>query len=116
MNISQSFRLAIKSVAASKMRALLTMLGIIIGVAAVIIIVSRATGMQQYMNAQFEQHRVQSRAGGQVYGRRNGLRPHGGARRYVRPGGKISPGTSDSGVTPYVSVQATTVRKRRRRI
>ena len=54
MNISQSFRLAIKSLATSKMRALLTMLGIIIGVAAVIIITSLGNGMQNYMNAQFE--------------------------------------------------------------
>ena len=55
MNVSQSFRLAIKSLLTSKVRALLTMLGIIIGVAAVIVIVSLGTGMQQYMNAQFEQ-------------------------------------------------------------
>ena len=40
MSFSQSFRLALKSLATSKMRALLTMLGIIIGVAAVIIIIS----------------------------------------------------------------------------
>ena len=39
----------------SKVRALLTMLGIIIGVAAVIVIVSLGNGMQQYMNSQFEQ-------------------------------------------------------------
>ena len=46
MNFTQSFRLAIKSLMASKMRALLTMLGIIIGVAAVIIITSLGNGMQ----------------------------------------------------------------------
>ena len=34
MNVSQSFRLALKSLMVSKVRALLTMLGIIIGVAA----------------------------------------------------------------------------------
>lgn len=55
MNVSQSFRLALKSLMVSKVRALLTMLGIIIGVAAVIVIVSLGNGMQQYMNAQFEQ-------------------------------------------------------------
>ena len=54
MNISQSFRLAVKSLATSKMQALLTMLGIIIGVAAVIIITSLGNGMQNYMNDQFE--------------------------------------------------------------
>ena len=55
MNFSQSFRLAVKSLLASKMRALLTMLGIIIGVAAVIIITSLGNGMQNYMNRQFDQ-------------------------------------------------------------
>ena len=55
MNFTQSFRLAIKSLLTSKMRALLTMLGIIIGVAAVIIITSLGNGMQNYMNAQFDQ-------------------------------------------------------------
>ena len=55
MKIGQSFRLAIKSLMTSKVRALLTMLGIIIGVAAVIVIVSLGNGMQQYMNNQFEQ-------------------------------------------------------------
>ena len=55
MNFTQSFRLAVKSLLTSKMRALLTMLGIIIGVAAVIIITSLGNGMQNYMNAQFEQ-------------------------------------------------------------
>ena len=55
MNFTQSFRLAIKSLLTSKMRALLTMLGIIIGVAAVIIITSLGNGMQNYMNTQFDQ-------------------------------------------------------------
>ena len=54
MNFSQSFRLAIKSLMLSKMRALLTMLGIIIGVAAVIIITSLGNGMEVMMNEQFE--------------------------------------------------------------
>ena len=55
MNFTQSFRLAVKSLIASKMRALLTMLGIIIGVAAVIVITSLGNGMQNYMNRQFDQ-------------------------------------------------------------
>ncbi|NLF34403.1 MAG: ABC transporter permease, partial [Clostridiales bacterium] len=54
MNFGQSFRLAIKSLLASKMRALLTMLGIIIGVAAVIVITGLGNGMQNMMNDQFE--------------------------------------------------------------
>ena len=55
MNLSQSFKLAVKSLLTSKMRSLLTMLGIIIGVAAVIIITSLGNGMQKYMNDQFEE-------------------------------------------------------------
>ena len=55
MNFGQSFKLAVKSLTTSKMRALLTMLGIIIGVAAVIIITSLGNGMQNYMNDQFEE-------------------------------------------------------------
>lgn len=55
MNFTQSFRLAIKSLMTSKMRSLLTMLGIIIGVAAVIIITSLGNGMQNYMNDRFEE-------------------------------------------------------------
>ena len=46
MNFTQSFRLAVKSLLASKMRALLTMLGII---------TSLGNGMQNYMNRQFDQ-------------------------------------------------------------
>ena len=55
MNFSQSFRLALKSLMVSKMRAILTMLGIIIGVAAVIIITSMGNGMQNLLNEQFDQ-------------------------------------------------------------
>ena len=103
MNFTQSFKLAIKSLLLSKMRALLTMLGIIIGVAAVIIITSLGNGMQNYMNAQFEQlgsNLIQV----MVYGRGEG--------------GTRDVSTEDmyalvekypqylSGVTPYVSATA----------
>lgn len=54
MNFKQSFRLAIKSLKASKMRAFLTMLGIIIGVASVIILVSLMNGLSQDMTSRFE--------------------------------------------------------------
>ncbi|MBE7051965.1 MAG: FtsX-like permease family protein [Ruminococcaceae bacterium] len=54
MNLKQSFVLALKSLASSKMRAILTMLGIIIGVAAVIIIVSMVNGVTGDVVAQFE--------------------------------------------------------------
>jgi ABC-type antimicrobial peptide transport system, permease component len=54
MNFKQSFRLAIKSLKSSKLRAFLTMLGIIIGVASVIILVSLMNGLSQDMTARFE--------------------------------------------------------------
>ncbi len=44
MNMLQSFKLAIKSIQSNKMRSFLTMLGIIIGVASVIILVSLVNG------------------------------------------------------------------------
>jgi putative ABC transport system permease protein len=54
MNYWQSFNLAIKNLMASKMRAFLTMLGIIIGVASVIVIVGMGNGMEIYMTDQFK--------------------------------------------------------------
>lgn len=53
MSFVQSFKLAIKSIMASKVRSLLTMLGIIIGVAAVIVIVGLGNGMEIYMKDSF---------------------------------------------------------------
>lgn len=54
MEIKQSFTLAIKSLAGSKMRSFLTMLGIIIGVAAVIVLVALVDGMKADMVERFE--------------------------------------------------------------
>lgn len=54
MNTKQSLRMAMKSLASSKMRAFLTMLGIIIGVASVIILVSLMEGMSADMISSFE--------------------------------------------------------------
>ena len=54
MNIKQSFILAMKSLKASKMRSFLTMLGIIIGVAAVIVLVSIVDGFSNTMLDAFE--------------------------------------------------------------
>jgi putative ABC transport system permease protein len=54
MNFKQSFRLAIKSLKSSKMRSFLTMLGIIIGVASVIILVSLMNGLSEEMTSRFE--------------------------------------------------------------
>lgn len=55
LGILQSFRLALKSLAGSKMRSFLTMLGIIIGVGSVIILVSLMQGMTGMMTSTFEE-------------------------------------------------------------
>lgn len=49
MNITQAFKIAIKSILAKKGRSALTMLGIIIGIAAVIVLVSYAEGQSQWI-------------------------------------------------------------------
>ena len=54
MNFTQSFKLAIKSLRTSKMRSFLTMLGIIIGVASVIIILSLGNGLTGMVEQQVE--------------------------------------------------------------
>ncbi len=53
MNIWQSFRLAGKSIISSKMRSLLTMLGMIIGVGSVIIIMGLMEGVTDYIIGNF---------------------------------------------------------------
>ena len=54
MNFTQSFRLALKALVTSKMRSVLTMLGIIIGVAAVIVIISLGNGLTGMVEQQVE--------------------------------------------------------------
>lgn len=54
MSVTQSLRMALKSILANKVRSLLTMLGIIIGVAAVIVIVGLGNGMQVFMKDTFD--------------------------------------------------------------
>ena len=54
MNLTQAFKFAAKSIAAKKARSVLTMLGVIIGLAAVIILVSYAQGQNQQMRAFYE--------------------------------------------------------------
>lgn len=55
LNIFQSIKVALKNVFSNKMRAFLTMLGIIIGVASVITITSIGAGTQAEMESQFDQ-------------------------------------------------------------
>lgn len=105
MSILQSFKLAVKSLASSKVRAFLTMLGIIIGIAAVIALVSLMNGMTNEIVSSFESMGVTNLTVS-VMGR----------------GGNIQVSTTDlqefvdentklySGMTPTVNVMATVKR------
>jgi putative ABC transport system permease protein len=52
VNLVESFRIAIRALSANKVRSVLTMLGVIIGVAAVILLVSIGTGVQDQVTGQ----------------------------------------------------------------
>lgn len=54
MKVLESFRLALKALTANKLRSALTMLGIIIGVGAVITLMSVGEGVQAYITQQFQ--------------------------------------------------------------
>ena len=54
MGIYETFTLALKNIAGNKIRSFLTMLGIIIGVCAVIVIIGLGNGMTNYMEDSFE--------------------------------------------------------------
>lgn len=53
MNLSESFRVAWSSLLANKLRSALTMLGIIIGIFAVIVLISIGRGLEAIVNEQF---------------------------------------------------------------
>ena len=53
MNLAETFQMAVQNILGSKMRTFLTMLGIIIGVCAVIVIVGLGNGMQGYIEDSF---------------------------------------------------------------
>ena len=54
MNIIESFRIALKALNANKARSVLTMLGVIIGVSAVILLVAIGTGVQDEITGTIE--------------------------------------------------------------
>ncbi len=54
MGLAETFRLSLKAIFANKLRAALTMLGIIIGVSCVILLVAVGQGLQIYITQQFE--------------------------------------------------------------
>ena len=107
MNYGQSFRLAIKALATSKMRSLLTMLGIIIGVAAVIIILALGNGLTGMVQQQVDKLGVNTMMT-YVWGRGDGststLDPQDMYDLVAEHPDVLS------GVSPYVNAQAT-VRK-----
>ncbi|MEA4815017.1 MAG: ABC transporter permease [Oscillospiraceae bacterium] len=55
MSIFEAFSMAIKNIVANKTRTMLTMLGIVIGIAAVMVIVGLGNGLQKYMTDQFSE-------------------------------------------------------------
>lgn len=55
MNLREAIRLAATSLRANKLRSVLTLLGVIIGIAAVVAIMSLGKGMQQQLQSDFEQ-------------------------------------------------------------
>ncbi len=54
MNIRQALKMAVKSISSNKARSFLTMLGVIIGLAAVIVLVTYAQGNNLAMKAYYE--------------------------------------------------------------
>ncbi len=54
MNFSESFKQALESLKANKMRSVLTMIGIVMGVFSVITIMALGSAAEAYMNSQFE--------------------------------------------------------------
>ena len=54
MKLTESFILALKNIRSGKMRAFLTMLGIIIGISAVMVIIGLGNGMENYMTDMFQ--------------------------------------------------------------
>lgn len=54
MKLTESFILALQNIRSGKMRAFLTMLGIIIGISAVMVIIGLGNGMENYMTDMFQ--------------------------------------------------------------
>ena len=100
MNVTQSFKLALKSLRTSKMRAFLTMLGIVIGGGAVIIIISLGNGLTGMVEQQVDKVGIN-----QIYaynwGRGDGTTMNLDAQQMY----DLIDGHPDvfSGVTPWVS-------------
>ena len=104
MNFTQSFRLALKALTTSKLRSLLTMLGIIIGVAAVIVILALGNGVQGMINEQVDKlgiNLIQTYVWGRGDGTTMNLDPQDMYDLVEEHPDLLS------GVSPYVSLTAT---------
>ena len=104
MNFAQSFRLALKALTASKMRSLLTMLGIIIGVASVIVILALGNGVQGMIDEQVDKlgiNMMQTYVWGRGDGSTMDLDPEDMSNLVEEHPDVLT------GVSPYVSFQAT---------
>ena len=82
MNLMQAFKMAFKSIASKKMRSFLTMLGIIIGVASVVIMVSVMQGQAKKNLEYFE------KMGDKIF--KDGTKLGNAVKRYVT--GKLPTG------------------------
>ncbi len=100
MNFGQSFRLAIKSLTTSKMRALLTMLGIIIGVGAVIVILSLGNGLTGMVQQQVDKMGI-NMIQAQIWGRGDEMPDPDDMYDLVEQNPELL-----TGVSPYISVNA----------
>ena len=99
MNLSKTIGLAFSSIRSNKMRSFLTMLGIIIGVAAVIVLVSIMDGITGEVSSAFES-----------FGMNNitvMITPRGGTR-YVEPGDLYELVDENPGLYAYCSPKVTT--------
>ena len=104
MNFTQSFRLALKALTTSKMRSMLTMMVIIIGVAAVIVILSLGNGVQGMINEQVDKlgiNLIQTYVWGRGDGTTMNLDPQAMYDLVEEHPDVLS------GVSPYVSLTAT---------
>ena len=105
MSLKKSFALALSNIMYDKMRSLLTMLGIIVGVAAVIILISLMNGMTGMITEQFEEMGTTTIT--------VSVTPRGGSRTVDEDDiYKIRDDNPDliSGVSPSVSISRATVK------
>ena len=104
MNLTQAFKMAFKSIYAKKTRSFLTMLGIIIGVASVIVILALGNGVQGMVDEQVEKlgvNMMQTYVWGRGDGSTMDLDPDD-MYQLVEEHPEVL-----TGVSPYVSFQAT---------